>query len=96
MLFFSFSERKTCIPEEQRLRNYWIELEANLSEFVCFKLERVSLAYRNTNRRVINLTSHKAHGYSSETIKTRGKYMTPTKSVGKHVRESHDLLWFYF
>ena len=75
MLFFSFSERKTCIPEEQRLRNYWIELEANLSEFVCFKLERVSLAYRNTNRRVINKTSHNAHGYSSETIKTRGKYM---------------------
>ena len=40
--FFSFfTERKTCIPEEQRLRNYWIELEANLSEFIsCFKLER--------------------------------------------------------
>ena len=46
-LFLFFTERKTCTPEEQRLRNYWIELEANLSEFiVCFKLERISLASR--------------------------------------------------
>ena len=47
IFFFFFTERKTCTPEEQRLRNYWIELEANLSEFiVCFKLERISLASR--------------------------------------------------
>ena len=46
--------------------------------------------------KVITLTNHRGHGHSSKQIKTRGKYMSPTKSTGKHVRESRDLFWFYF
>ena len=41
---------------------------------------------------ISTLANHKAHGQSSEPIKTQRKYMKPTQSAGKRIRMRYDPL----
>ena len=53
-------------------------------------LERFSIECRNLAKTNITLANQKGHRQSSESMKTRSKYIKLAQSAGKRVRESHD------
>ncbi len=60
------------------------------------RAEQFSIECRKTKTKVITLANHKGHRQSSKPIKTRSKYMQPSRSAGKRARASHDWFWFQF
>ena len=58
-------------------------------------IERFSNECHKTETKVITLSSHNGNKTQSEPIINRSKYKSFGLRVGKHVRASHDWVWFY-